>query len=83
MLLENISSGEQMFSTREHKKFFRALRGLRLFSIDILDSARPCYDLVYAHCRLKFKTKWRMSVDKGDSLFTLICFSMSSIQNIG
>ena len=41
MLLENISSGEQMFSTREHKKFFRASRGLWLFSIDILDSARP------------------------------------------
>ena len=40
------------------------------------------YDLVYAHCWLKFKTKLRMSVDKGDSLFTL-CFSMSSIQNFG
>ena len=40
------------------------------------------YDLVYAHRWLKFKTKLRMSVDKGDSLFTL-CFSMSSIQNFG
>ena len=40
------------------------------------------YDLVYAQCWLKFKTKWRMSVEKEDSLFTL-CFSMSSIQGFG
>ena len=33
------------------------------------------YGLVHAHRWLKFKTKGRMSVDKGDSLFTL-CFML-------
>ena len=40
------------------------------------------YGHVYANYRLLLKNKWRMSVDKGDYLFTL-CFSMSSIQTFG